>query len=54
MKQYIVNLMLNAPPKVQSQLSQALAIISKADFPDKWESLIEVSRRSCCAVLSLC
>jgi exportin-2 (importin alpha re-exporter) len=39
-KVHIVELMLTAPSKIQKQLSQALAIISTADFPAKWESLL--------------
>ena len=32
----IVSLMLSAPKLVQAQLSEALSIISAADFPDRW------------------
>lgn len=39
-KAHLVELMLNSPKAVQSQLSQALAIVSKADFPSKWQSLL--------------
>ncbi|KAH7316301.1 hypothetical protein KP509_21G087100 [Ceratopteris richardii] len=39
-KALVVNMMLSAPPKIQSQLSEALAIISKHDFPKKWGSLL--------------
>eukprot|EP00462_Mataza_sp_D1_P023236 CAMPEP_0175130734 /NCGR_PEP_ID=MMETSP0087-20121206/6161_1 /TAXON_ID=136419 /ORGANISM="Unknown Unknown, Strain D1" /LENGTH=952 /DNA_ID=CAMNT_0016412965 /DNA_START=72 /DNA_END=2930 /DNA_ORIENTATION=+ len=39
-KSHIVELMLNSPKQVQLQLSQALAIVSKADFPSKWNSLL--------------
>jgi exportin-2 (importin alpha re-exporter) len=36
----IVNLMLSTPPKIQSQLSEALAIMSQHDFPRKWQTLL--------------
>jgi len=39
-KSLITSLMVSAPPKVQSQLSEALTIISQHDFPGKWESLL--------------
>ncbi|GLJ21568.1 hypothetical protein SUGI_0400040 [Cryptomeria japonica] len=39
-KVVIVASMLNAPPRVQSQLSEALAIISKHDFPKAWQTLL--------------
>jgi exportin-2 (importin alpha re-exporter) len=32
--------MLSAPPRVRSQLSEALTIISQHDFPRKWEGLL--------------
>ncbi|GAB4819020.1 hypothetical protein N2152v2_006066 [Parachlorella kessleri] len=39
-KSLIVDLMLSAPPKVRSQLSEALSIISSHDFPAKWQTLL--------------
>eukprot|EP00823_Brevimastigomonas_motovehiculus_P000300 TRINITY_DN1039_c1_g1_i1.p1 TRINITY_DN1039_c1_g1~~TRINITY_DN1039_c1_g1_i1.p1 ORF type:complete len:1035 (-),score=332.19 TRINITY_DN1039_c1_g1_i1:1418-4522(-) len=39
-KKHIVDLMLNSPKLILSQLSEALHMISKADFPKKWESLL--------------
>lgn len=39
-KGYIVTLMLTTPRQLQAQLSQALAIISSADFPLKWKELL--------------
>ncbi|MCO5572303.1 hypothetical protein L7F22_026056 [Adiantum nelumboides] len=39
-KALVVSLMLSTPPKIQSQLSEALAMISKHDFPKKWGSLL--------------
>ena len=39
-RQHIVDLMLSAPDKVRSQISEALTIISDHDFPDKWPSLL--------------
>ena len=37
-KKHLVQLMLSSPKPVQAQLSQALAIVSKEDFPAKWYS----------------
>ncbi len=39
-RQHIVDLMLRAPGKVRSQISEALTIISDYDFPDRWPSLL--------------
>lgn len=39
-KSVFVTLMLQMPPKVQSQLSEALTIISGSDFPEKWPALM--------------
>lgn len=39
-KQYIVTLMLKSSPSIQKQLSDAISIIGKYDFPDKWPQLI--------------
>jgi len=39
-KKHIVELMLTSPPKIKAQLSHALSIISQADFPKKWDSLL--------------
>jgi len=39
-KTHIIDLMLSAPPRVRSQLSEALTIISQHDFPRKWEGLL--------------
>ncbi|KAL2612267.1 hypothetical protein R1flu_023959 [Riccia fluitans] len=39
-KALIVGLMLNTPPKIQAQLSEALTIISNHDFPGKWALLL--------------
>ena len=36
----LVGLMLGAPKLAKAQLSEALAIISAADFPDKWPGLL--------------
>ena len=37
----IVNLMLTSPEKVQRQLSHAISVIGKHDFPQKWPNLLE-------------
>lgn len=39
-KQFIVSLMLKSSPAIQKQLSDAISIIGKYDFPAKWPSLI--------------
>ncbi|GAB1609148.1 exportin-2 [Argonauta hians] len=39
-KQIIVNLMLKTPEQIQNQLSDAISIIGREDFPDKWPGLI--------------
>lgn len=39
-KQYIITLMLKSSPSIQKQLSDAISIIGKYDFPDKWPHLI--------------
>lgn len=39
-KTLIVSLMLSATAKIQSQLSEALAIIGDHDFPEYWPSLL--------------
>ncbi|KAJ0171405.1 hypothetical protein K1T71_012955 [Dendrolimus kikuchii] len=39
-KTLIVNLMLKSPEAIQRQFSDAVSIIGKCDFPEKWPSLI--------------
>jgi exportin-2 (importin alpha re-exporter) len=39
-KQLIVNLMLHSPEAIQKQLSDAVSIIGRYDFPNKWPDLI--------------
>ncbi|KAG8250095.1 exportin-2 [Homalodisca vitripennis] len=39
-KQVIVNMMLVSPEAIQKQLSDAISIIGKSDFPEKWPNLI--------------
>ena len=39
-KASIVALMLSAPPAVRAQLSEALAVIGKYDYPSKWPELL--------------
>ncbi|XP_042504800.1 exportin-2-like [Macadamia integrifolia] len=39
-KTLIVPLMLSSTPRIQSQLSEALALIGKHDFPKSWPSLL--------------
>jgi len=38
-KAQIVDYMCTMPPEVQRQISEALSIISKSDFPAKWETV---------------
>ncbi|CAN8314309.1 unnamed protein product [Cochlearia groenlandica] len=39
-KTLIVSLMLSSSPRIQSQLSEALAVIGKHDFPKSWPALL--------------
>jgi exportin-2 (importin alpha re-exporter) len=39
-KGLITTLMVSTPSRVQSQLSEALTIISQHDFPGKWQALL--------------
>ncbi|XP_010544845.1 PREDICTED: exportin-2 [Tarenaya hassleriana] len=39
-KTLIVSLMLSSSPRIQSQLSEALAVIGKHDFPKAWPALL--------------
>lgn len=39
-KSLIVELMLTSPESIQKQLSDAISIIGKTDFPLKWPELI--------------
>ena len=39
-KTLIVSLMLKSPESIQRQFSDAVSIIGKSDFPDKWPTLI--------------
>uniref|UniRef100_T1J763 Exportin-2 n=1 Tax=Strigamia maritima TaxID=126957 RepID=T1J763_STRMM len=39
-KQLIVGLMLKSPEKIQRQLSDAISIIGREDFPGKWSDLL--------------
>jgi exportin-2 (importin alpha re-exporter) len=39
-KQYIIDLMCQVPKEIQYQLSEAIAIIAKYDFPSKWLTLL--------------
>ncbi|XVF73012.1 hypothetical protein PTKIN_Ptkin12aG0167400 [Pterospermum kingtungense] len=39
-KTLIVSLMLSSSPRIQSQLSEALAVIGKHDFPKSWPTLL--------------
>ncbi|XP_027115455.2 exportin-2 [Coffea arabica] len=39
-KTLVVSLMVNSSPRIQSQLSEALAVIGKHDFPKAWPTLL--------------
>ncbi len=39
-KASITELMLTSPEQIQRQLSDAISIISKEDFPEKWQDLL--------------
>ena len=39
-KTLIIDLMLKSPGPVQKQLSEAISIIGKQDFPERWQNLI--------------
>lgn len=39
-KTLIVTLMLKSPEAIQKQFSDAVSIIGKCDFPERWPSLI--------------
>lgn len=41
-KTNIVELMLKSPESIQRQLSDAISIIGKEDFPEKWKDLLGV------------
>lgn len=41
-KTVLVTLMLSVPGRIQSQISEALSIISSTDFPNKWQTLLPV------------
>ncbi|XP_046736247.1 exportin-2 [Diprion similis] len=40
-KRLIMNLMLHSPESIQKQLSDAVSIIGRHDFPEKWPELID-------------
>jgi exportin-2 (importin alpha re-exporter) len=44
-KSTIPELMLTSPEQIQLQLSDAISIISKEDFPDKWPDLLPTLKR---------
>lgn len=39
-KATVVGVMLRQPPRIQAQLSEALALIAATDFPDRWPALL--------------
>ncbi|XP_058804999.1 exportin-2 [Phymastichus coffea] len=40
-KKLIINLMLHSPDSIQKQLSDAVSVIGRYDFPDQWPELID-------------
>ncbi|XP_066597006.1 exportin-2 isoform X2 [Prorops nasuta] len=47
-KDLIVPCMLSSPESIQKQLSDAISIIGKHDFPDKWPKLIDIMVEKIC------
>jgi len=46
--------MLNAPDAVQKQLSDAISLIGKYDFPDNWPNLLTTIIENFAAFASMC
>jgi exportin-2 (importin alpha re-exporter) len=40
-KEYIIDLMIRSPEHIQEQLSDAIIVIGKCDFPDQWSTLLD-------------
>lgn len=35
--------MITVPPAIQAQLGEAVSIIADSDFPERWDTLVDVS-----------
>jgi exportin-2 (importin alpha re-exporter) len=46
-KSHLVQLMSSTPPEIQSQLSEAIALIATHDYPEKWTNLRDELVREC-------
>ena len=44
-KEHIVDLMTRSPEHIQQQLSDAITVIGKCDFPDQWTNLLDTMVR---------
>ena len=44
-KEHIVDLMTRSPEHIQQQLSEAITVIGKCDFPDQWPTLLDTMVR---------
>ena len=44
-KQHIIDLMTQSPKHIQQQLSDAITVIGKCDFPDQWPTLLDTMVR---------
>ena len=40
-KEHIIDLMIRSPEYIQEQLSDAITVIGKCDFPDHWTTLLD-------------
>lgn len=49
-----MTVMLNAPDAVQKQLSDAISLIGKYDFPDNWPNLLTTIIENFAAFASMC
>jgi exportin-2 (importin alpha re-exporter) len=53
-KKLIVDMMLKAPRNVQKQLSDAISIIGRHDFPSKWTDLLSQMVEKCGSGKQIC
>jgi exportin-2 (importin alpha re-exporter) len=45
-KQQLIGLMISVPAPIQSQLGEAVSAIADSDFWQRWDTLIDVSRKT--------
>jgi exportin-2 (importin alpha re-exporter) len=48
----LLGLLVSAPPRVQSQLIQTIALIAKVDFPHRWSSILPGLISQCASAIS--